>query len=95
MSERVLLSLTIKVVDEVRNALLARMLRLILSKLTQATETEFSRLIRNVGEPLAQRLSAIAKLWGHKSADTWADDIGFIQFLTANFMNGSRGASSR
>jgi hypothetical protein len=43
--------------------------------------------MREVGESLAKRLSAIAKGWGCRSADAWAEDTGFIRFLTVNYMN--------
>lgn len=86
-SERAQMVLTIRIVERVRNSLLARVLRSILKKLFEAAESKVSRLMREVGEPLALKLSAIAKSWGCKSADTWTEDQSFIRFLTINYMN--------
>jgi len=81
------MDLTIRIVKRVHNSLLARVLRSILKKLFEAGESKVSRLMREVGESLAKRLSAIAKGWGCRSADAWAEDTGFIRFLTVNYMN--------
>ncbi|MDH5266130.1 MAG: hypothetical protein OEW62_00475 [Candidatus Bathyarchaeota archaeon] len=86
-SERGQMDLTIRIVKRVHNSLLARVLRSILKKLFEAGESKVSRLMREVGESLAKRLSAIAKGWGCRSADAWAEDTGFIRFLTVNYMN--------
>jgi hypothetical protein len=81
------MNLTIRIVKRIHNPLLARVLRSILKKLFEAAESEVSRLMREVGEPLAKKLSLIAKGWGCKSAGSWAKDEGFIRFLTVNYMN--------
>lgn len=81
------MNLTIRIVKRIHNSLLARVLRSILRKLFEAAESKVSRLMREVGEPLAKKLSAVAKGWGYKSADAWAEDTGFIRFLTVNCMN--------
>ena len=81
------MDLTMRIVKRVHNSLLARVLRSILKKLFEAAESRFSRLMREVGEPSAKRLSAIAKGCGCRSADAWAEDTGFIRFLTVNYMN--------
>ena len=81
------MDLTIRIVKRIHNSLLARVLRSILKKLFEAGESKVSRLMREVGESLAKRLSAIAKGWGCRSADAWAEDTGFIRFLTVNCMN--------
>jgi hypothetical protein len=86
-SERAQMDLTIRIVKRIHNSLLARVLRSILKKLFEAAESKVSRLMREVGEPMAKRLSAIAKGWGCKSADAWAEDTGFIRFLTVNCIN--------
>jgi len=85
--ERGQMDLTMRIVKRVHNSLLARVLRSILKKLFEAAESKVSRLMREVGEPSAKRLSAIAKGWGCRSADAWAEDTGFIRFLTVNYMN--------
>lgn len=86
-SERGQMNLTIRIVKKIHNSLLARVLHSILEKLFKAAESEFSRLMRKVGEPLAKKLSDIAKGWGCKSANAWAKDTSFIRFLTVNYMN--------
>jgi hypothetical protein len=75
------MDLAIKVVEKVRSPVLARSLISIAKKLTDAMESEVTRLMRTVGCPLARKLSEIAKGWGNKSARLWAVDVGFIQYL--------------
>jgi hypothetical protein len=87
ISERAQMNLTIRIVKRIHNPLLARVLRSILKKLFEAAESEVSRLMREVGEPLAKKLSLIAKGWGCKSAGSWTKDEHFIRFLTVNYMN--------
>ena len=85
--ERAQVDLTIRVVQRVRSLLLARVLGSILRKLFEAMESRVSRLMREVGNRLARKLSAIAESWGCKSARGWASDPGFIRFLTVDYMN--------
>jgi hypothetical protein len=85
--ERASMDLTIKVVKRVRSFLLARVLSSIVRKLLDAMESRVVRLMREVGRGLAQKLSRIAQSWGNKSANKWAADPGFIQYLTINCMN--------
>lgn len=88
--EHVQIDLTIRLVEKVRSFLLAKVLRSILKKLFEAMESMVWRLMRNVGLPLARKLSVIAKSWGYKPAESWADDLGFIKFLAVRYMNTSR-----
>jgi len=81
VNERMLMELVIRVVDRVRSFLLAKMLFSIVKKLLDAMESEIVRLMREVGRPLAQKLSEIARGWGNRSAVHWAGDLGFIQYL--------------
>ena len=85
--ERAQIDLTIRVVQRVRSFLLAKVLDSVLRKLFEAMDSRVSRLMRDVGLPLTRKLSAIARSWGYKSAESWADDPGFAQFLAVNFMN--------
>jgi hypothetical protein len=73
----------------VRSLLLVKVLNSILRKLSRAAESMVSRLTREVGMPLAKKLSEIARSWGCKSANSWANDPGFIRFLAVNYMNTS------
>ena len=85
--ERLQVDLTIKVVERVRSLMLARALRSILKKLFEAMESRISRLMREVGLPLARRLSVIAENWGYRYAEKWVNDPGFIKFLAVTYMN--------
>ena len=87
--ERGQIDLTLRVVRSVRSFFLAKVLYSIMGKLFGAMESRVSRLTREVGMPLARKLSEIARSWGCKSADRWADDPGFMRFLAVNYMNSS------
>jgi len=86
-AERAYMGLAIKVVERVRSLLLAKVLTSILKKLLSAMESRVARIIREVGRPLAQKLSRIAQKWGNKPAVQWTDDHGFIQYLAVSYMN--------
>lgn len=86
-NERILVDLTIKVVDKVKSVLLAKTLRSIVLKLFNAMESQVNRLIRVIGIDLVRKMSEIGKKLGCKSAECWAADRGFIQFLTITYMN--------
>jgi hypothetical protein len=83
-SERVLLNLTIKVVEKVRSFILAKLLSHTVDKLLGAMESRIYRLIRVEGKEMAWKLSEIARSWGHRAAKSWAQDRGFMQFLVVN-----------
>jgi len=85
--ERAVVSLTIRCVEEVRSARLAMIVKAIVDKLNDAVKGGVERLMETVGRSLAQKLSGIAVGWGNESACDWADDHGFIWFLTVNYMN--------
>ncbi|NIS80166.1 MAG: hypothetical protein GTO14_08140 [Anaerolineales bacterium] len=76
------MDLAVKVVDTVRSLVLAKSLLHVVEKLLRAMESEVARLMRTVGRPLAQKLSAIAQSWGNKSARLWSKDPGYIRYLT-------------
>lgn len=82
--ERGLLDLTISKVKRVRSFLLAKVVSQLVSKLTNALETSIVRLIRTEGPKLAMKISQIANDWGHRTADVWVFDRGFMQFLVVN-----------
>jgi hypothetical protein len=86
--ERSTVNLAIRVVEKVvKSSLLARLMMGIIDKLKQATESRFLRMVGKVGLPLARKLSGIAQVWGNKSASQWAEDPGFIRYLTIMQMN--------
>lgn len=86
-SERAQVDLTIRVVQKVRSFLLARVLASLIKKLLEAMESMVVRMMRVVGSPLAEKLSQIAQNWGNASATRWAEDLGFIQYLTVMHIN--------
>ncbi|MFQ5836396.1 MAG: hypothetical protein ACE5HG_00915 [Candidatus Bathyarchaeia archaeon] len=85
--ERASIDLTIKIVDRVRSSFLARVLASIIEKLLDAMESKVARLMREVGQNLARKLSGTAQSWGNKLAHQWETDPGFVQYLTINYMN--------
>jgi len=85
--ERGVVSLTIRCVERIRSVKLAGIVKAIVDKLREAVRSRVERLMETVGSSLAQRLSGVAVRWGNKSASRWADDRGFIQFLTINYVN--------
>jgi len=85
--ERALVDLTMRFVKRIRSFLLARVVFSIVAKLLDAMESKVSRLMREVGQPLAQKLSGIAQNWGNSSAVSWIADPGFRQYLTVLYMN--------
>jgi len=85
--ERGLINSVIEVVDKVRSTLLAKVLTSIVKKLLTALESHVTRMMREVGRPLAKKISLIAQSWGNKSAKEWMSNKGFIQFLAVTMMN--------
>ena len=86
-AERALMELTTKIVKRIRSHLLARIVTSIVEKLLEAMESKVSRLMREVGQPLARNLSVAAQKWGNKSAKSWSQDSGFVQYLTIIHLN--------
>jgi hypothetical protein len=82
--ERKLLDLTIRVVQRVRSFMLARLISRIVDKLCEAMESKILRLMRTEGRSLAEKICKIAEVWGNRVAKLWANDRGFIQYLTVN-----------
>jgi hypothetical protein len=57
-------------------------LNLIVEKLLDAMESGFTRQMRQIGVPLAEKISRIAQEWGNKTAHQWPNDSGFVEYLT-------------
>jgi len=85
--ERACIDLAIMVVERVRSRLLQRLLSSVLNKLEDAMESQVRRLMREIGDNLAKKVSQIAQDWGNRSAVCWAKDAGFTQYLTITYMN--------
>jgi hypothetical protein len=83
-SERKLLELTIRVVEKVRSFLLAKIVSRIVGKLCEAMESLVIRLMKIEGRSLAEKIASIGEAWGNRAAKSWANDRGFIQYLTVN-----------
>ena len=83
-SERSLLDLTIRVVERVRSFMLAKLVSRIVSKLCEAMESRILHLMKTKGQSLAEKICKIAEAWGNRVAKLWANDRGFIQYLTVN-----------
>jgi hypothetical protein len=83
----------IQTVDKIRSSLLLKVLTPIIGKLLQALGGirglmgNLAYGLKNFGQPLAKRISTIATKWGNNLAAKWADDEGFIRFLTVIDMN--------
>ena len=85
--ERGIVDLTLRVVTTIRSRLLMKVIERIVAKLQDAMESTVVRLMREVGHPLARKLSGIAQVWGNRGAARWRTDPGFIQYLTITYMN--------
>ena len=86
-AERGQMELTMRVVKRIRSFFLARVVTSIVEKLLDAMESRVSRLMREVGQSLARKLSGTAQEWGNGSAERWPRDSGFVQYLTIMHLN--------
>lgn len=80
--ERDIVDLTIKCVDKPKSPRLIQVLARIVVRVKAALVSPLQRLMGQIGRPLAMKLSRIAVGWGHKAAEKWAEDEGFIRYLT-------------
>lgn len=85
--DRALVNLTIKVVDGVRSFTLAKALLSIIKKLEDAFESRVSHMLKEVGFPLARKLSLFAQKWGNNRAQNWMHDVSFAKFLAIMHIN--------
>jgi hypothetical protein len=85
--DRVLVDLAIKVVSNVRSITLAKSILAIIRKLEGLLESSLLRAWREVGLPLAQKLSSVAQKWGNASAKSWVIDSSFAIFLSVMYIN--------
>jgi hypothetical protein len=86
-AERAQMELTMRIVKRIRSIFLAKVVTSIVKKLSDAMESKVTRSMREVGRPLAQKLSRIAQNWGNKLAHQWVEDPGLVQYLTINYIN--------
>ena len=85
--DRALVDLTIKVVDGVRSFTLAKALLSVIKKLEDAFESRVLRILKEVGFPLARKLSLFAQKWGNNLAQDWMRDVSFAKFLAIMHIN--------
>jgi len=79
--DRVLVDLTIKVVDAVSSRYLAKSIFTVVGKLDGLLESSVLSSLRLVGHSLAEKFSLIAQKWGNASAKSWSSDESFAVFL--------------
>ena len=85
--DRVLFDLTIKVVRCIHSSSLAKIILSITGKLEALLESKLARAIRDIGFPLACKLSLLAQKWGNRGAQEWAKDTGFARYLAVMKLN--------
>jgi len=85
--ERAQVDLTLRVVKWVRSSLLARVLDLIIAKLSEGLQSKVLVMMKSVGFPAALRICRIAQSWGHRSAENWVCDQRFARFLAVMHLN--------
>ena len=88
--DRVLIDLTIKVASNIRSATLVKSILAVMRKLEGLLESSLLRVFREVGLPLAQKLSVVAQKWGNASARSWPSDSFFVNFLAVMHINGPK-----
>jgi hypothetical protein len=86
--DRALVDLTIRVASSIRSVTLAKNILVVVRKLEGVLESVFSRAFREVGFPLARKLSLVAQAWGYASAVGWSSDLSFVKFLAVMYING-------
>jgi hypothetical protein len=85
--DRVLFDLTIRVVDNIRSAQLAKSMFVLTKKLENAMKGNFSIRLSEIGLPLAQKISFTAQRLGNLSAIGWIFDSSFVTFLAVMHIN--------
>ena len=85
--DRVLFDLTIRVVDNIRSTQLAKSILVLTKKLENAIKGNFSIRLREIGLPLAQKISFTAQRLGNLSASSWVFDSSFAIFLAVMHIN--------
>jgi hypothetical protein len=85
--DRVLVDLTIRVAGAVRSFTLAQNILTVVRKLESVMESRFARAVKEVGFPMARRLSLVAQKWGNAAARSWESDKGFAKYLAAMSFN--------
>jgi len=85
--DRGLMDLALRVTEKIRSETLATAVYSVMKKLVTALESKVRRQMRLTGMTLAKKISEIARKWGNQTALEWADNPGFIQYLTIMELN--------
>ena len=85
--DRVLIDLAIKVTQSIRSPSLAKSIVSITRKLEGLLENRLERAMKEIGFPLARKLSLFAMKWGNRRAQEWAEEVGFVRYLAAMKLN--------
>jgi hypothetical protein len=80
--ERNILDLTIKYVKKPKSPRFIDVLAKIVVKVKASLMKPLKILMAQIGRPLAKKISMIARSWGNKDAEEWAEDEGFARYLT-------------
>ncbi|MEM2319733.1 MAG: hypothetical protein QXW82_06320 [Candidatus Bathyarchaeia archaeon] len=80
--EKAVLDLTVKCVSKPRSPRMIDLLAKIVVRIKAAVVSPLKRFMGQIGRPLAMKISRIAARWGYTAAEKWAEDEGFIRFLT-------------
>ena len=86
--DRVLIDLTISVANSVHSASLAKCILSVTRKLEGLLESKLARAMREIGFPLACKLSLFAQKWGNRNAQEWTKDTDFVRYLAVMKLNG-------
>jgi hypothetical protein len=85
--DRVLVDLTIRVAGTVRSFTLAEKILTVARKLECLLENKLQRAAREVGLPIARKLSLFAQEWGNVEAKSWVSDGCFARYWAAMSLN--------
>lgn len=86
--DRALIDLAIKVAKfKIHGAPLIDRLITVTSKLENFLESKLSLMTRQIGLPLANKLSCLAQKWGNISAKNWQNDLEFARYLAVTKLN--------
>ena len=85
--DRVLIDLAIKVTQSIKSPSLAKSIVSITRKLEGLLENRLERAMKEIGFPLARKLSLLALNWGNRRAQEWTEDVGFVRYLAAMKLN--------
>ena len=85
--DRALIDLAIKVTHSIRSPSLAKCIVSITRKLEGLLENRLERAMKEIGFPLARKLSLFAMKWGNSRAQEWTEDVGFVRYLAAMKLN--------